>query len=179
MFKLMAKTKEQKQTILSGLKQKLSEQKSIVFVDFSKVDSKTLFKLRDNLKAEGGCITVVKKTLLKRALQALDKKGLAKKIDEIKGQLALVFGFSDEVTPSRLCYEAAKENEAIKILGGVLAGEYQGQERIIELAQLPTKQVLLGRLVGSLASPMSGFARALKGNLSNLVCALSEIQKVK
>ena len=122
---------------------------------------------------------VTKKSLLKKVLNSMGKKEIAEKIDEIKGQLALVFGFEDEIAPSRICYEAGKENENIKILGGVLDDEYQEKEQIMVLAQLPSKQVLLGRLVGSLAAPVSGFVHALKGNLNNLVYVLSEIQKVK
>jgi len=175
----MAKTKEQKQSTLDKLKQGLSEQKSAVFVDFSNVGSKALFQLRKDLKAEDCNITVVKKTVLKKALNVLNKKDLAKKIDEVKGQLALVVGFSDEVAPSRICFNAQKENEEIKLLGGILNDEYQTQETILTLAQLPSKQALLGQLVGSLNAPIAGFVHALKGNLSNLVCVMSEIQKVK
>jgi|ETNmetMinimDraft_2_1059921.scaffolds.fasta_scaffold38815_2 large subunit ribosomal protein L10 len=175
----MAKTKEQKQNTLDSLKDKLSEQKAAVFVDFSKVDSKTLFKLRAELKKEDCNITVIKKTILKKALNASGKKDLVKHIDEIKGQLALVYGFGDEVAPSRICFEASKENENVKILGGILANEYQEQGAVLALAQLPSKQQLLGQLVGSLNSPISGFVHSLKGNLSNLVCVLNEIQKVK
>jgi len=175
----MAKTKEQKQTAIKDLKEKITISKASVFIDFSKVDSDALFKLRDNLKKEGCNMTVTKKSLLKRVLNFIGENDLAKKIGEIQGQLALIFGFEDEIAPSRICYTAFKENENIKILGGVLANEYQAKEQIMVLAQLPSKQVLLGRLVGSLNAPVSGFVHALKGNLNNLVCVLSEIQKVK
>lgn len=175
----MAKTKEQKQDTIKNLKENLEKQKATVFVDFSDVDSKTLFKLRHDLKEEDCNITVTKKTILKKALKSLGKKELAKHIDEIKGQLALVYGFVDEVAPSRICFTAAKENENVKILGGILQNEYQTQDKVLMLAQLPSKQQLLGQLVGSLKSPVSGFVHSLKGNLNNLVYALSEINRVK
>jgi len=175
----MAKTKEQKQATIKDLKEKIAEQKASVFIDFSGVDSEAFFKLRDDLKQEGCNMMVTKKSLLKRVLGSIGKKDLAEKVGEIKGQLALVFGFEDEIAPSRICFEAGKANENIKILGGILDNEYQEKEQVMVLAQLPSKQVLLGRLVGSLNAPVSGFVHALKGNLSNLVCVLSEIQKVK
>lgn len=179
MFKFMAKTKTQKQKTIKDLKEKIAAQKASVFIDFSGVDSKTLFKLRGALKKEEGCLMVVKKTLLRKVLDALGEEELTKKVDEVEGQLAVAFGFSDEIAPSRICYNAQKENENIKILGGILGKEYQSGDRVLALAQLPSKQELLARLVGSLASPVSRVVYVLKGNLSNLVCALSEIQKVK
>ena len=175
----MAKTKEQKEKAINDIKENLTQQKATVFVDFSSVDSKTLFKLRRDLKEENCNITVTKKTVLKKALVSLGKNKLVKNIEDIKGQLALVYGFEDEVAPSRICFEASKENEIVKILGGILANEYQEQTAVLALAQLPSKQQLLGQLVGSLSAPISGFVHSLKGNLSNLVCVLSEIQKVK
>lgn len=175
----MAKTKEQKQVAINNLKKSIASQKASVFIDFSGVEAEALFKLRDDLKKEGCNMTVTKKSLLKRVLNSIGEKDLAKKVDEIKGQLALVFGFEDEAAPSRICYEAGKVNENIKILGGILDNEYQDKEQVMVLAQLPSKQVLLGRLVGSLNAPVYGFVHALKGNLNNLVCVLSEIQKVK
>lgn len=175
----MAKTKEQKQAAIKDLKEKIAASKASVFIDFSNVDSKALFKLRDDLKKEGCNMMVTKKTLLKRVLDSMGENDLAKKIGEIKGQLALVFGFEDEIAPSRICYEAGKENENIKLLAGVLGSEYQKKEQVLELAKLPSRQELLGRLVGSLNSPVSRFVHVLKGNLNNLVYALKEIQKVK
>lgn len=175
----MAKTKEQKKSILNELKDRIAAQKAIVFIDFSNVESKALFKLRDELKAKGGTLEVVKKTLLKKVLQGLKEKDLAKKIDEVKGQLALAFGFEDEVSPAKVCYGIQKENENLKILGGVLGSEYQTKERVMELAQLPSRQDLLARLLGSLSSPVSRFVYVLRANLNNLVSVLSEIQKVK
>jgi len=175
----MAKTREQKLNTIEKLKDNLEKQKAAVFVDFSNVDSKTLFKLRHDLKEEDCNITITKKTILKKALNSLGKKELAKHIDEIKGQLAFVYGFGDEVAPSRICFTAAKVNENVKILGGILANEYQEQSAVLALAQLPSKQQLLGQLVGSLNAPISGFVHSLKGNLGNLVRVLGEIEKVK
>lgn len=178
-FLFMAKTKEQKKKIITGLNEAFAEQKALVLLDFGGVDSKTLFKLRDELKAQNCQLKVVKKTLLRKALEKTEEKDLLAKLDELQGQLALAFGFSDEVAPAKICYKYTKENEQLKIIGGILNQHFNNKTQIIALAQLPSKKELLAQIIGVLQAPVSGFAHALKGNLSNLVYALNEIQKVK
>lgn len=175
----MAKTKEQKKKVIADLTEKIKRQKSVVFVDFGGLDSTKLFELRGELKNQGCQLKVVKKTLLKKVLEALKEKDLAQEIDKIEGQLALAFGFEDEIAPAQICWKFAEGTEVIKILGGVLGKEVLTKEKAIELAKLPSKQELLARLAGSLSSPIGGLLRALRGNLTNLVYVLNGIQKVK
>lgn len=178
----MPKTKSQKQKIIEGLTENFQKQKSTVLVDFSGCDSKFLFKLRDELGKSNCLLKVVKKTLLKKALETLTMKDISEKIDEIKLQLALVFGFGDEVIPAKICYQFSKENENLIILGGIIKNqkyEFLNAEDIIVLAQLPSREELIARLMGSLASPISGFINTLKGNLKGLIYALSAIKESK
>ena len=172
----MPKSKEQKNDIIKELEEDLKKQIVVLLFDFKGVDSKTLFKMRDELKANDAKLTVVKKTLLQKALKNQEFKS---KVEEIKGQLALVFGFKDEAQTAKTCYKYTKENEKLKIIGGVLENEFNISSRIIELAQLPTRQELLSQVVGCLNTPVAGFARSLQGVLSNVVLVFNEIQKVK
>ncbi len=175
----MPKTKEQKQEIIKELTKKVTDQKSAVLVDFKGIDSVKLFDLRDKLKQEECQLQVVKKTLLSKVLEKAGQEAIAQKINEIKGQVAIAFGFKDEVAPARICYEFGKENEEIKILGGILNQAFADSASVLALAQLPSKQELLSRLVGSLQSPISNLVYVMKGNMSNLVSVLNEIKKVK
>ena len=168
----MPKSFEQKQTIVASLKDKLSRQKANVFLDFKGVDSKTLFKLRDELKAARCGLLVMKKTLLKKALGLLGQRDVYKKVSEVEGQLALAFGFEDEVVPAKICRKIQKENEQLKILGGVFGGQYWGKEKMLELAELPPRNELLGRLVGSLQAPVRNFVYVLNGNIKGLMTVL-------
>ena len=182
MFKFMAKSRQEKQGIIGKLKDRLSQQKAAILLDFSGVDSSTFFALRDELKENEGNLMVVKKTLLKLALSKIDAGKMIEKIDEIEGQLALAFGLKNEITPAKICYKYSKENENLKLLGAIIKNkqhEFIDLEKVLELAQLPSKQELLARLVGSLKAPVNNFVYVLKGNLNNLVYLLSEIQKVK
>ncbi|MDD5146312.1 MAG: 50S ribosomal protein L10 [Candidatus Pacebacteria bacterium] len=175
----MAKTKEQKKQIVSELSEKMKEQKSIVMVDFSGVDSKAFFKLRDDLKAQGCALKVVKKTLMKKMLEGLKQQAFAQKIEEFKGQMALAFGLTDEVAPAKLCYQFGKDNKNFKIFGAMLGQEFYSNAQVADLANLPSKPQLLGQLVGVMQAPISGFCNVLSGNMRNLVYALKAIGKSK
>lgn len=175
----MPKTLQQKQEIIKDLAKKMADQKSAVLIDFKGIDSVKFFELRDKLKQEECQLQVVKKTLLTKVLERAGQETIAQKINEIKGQIAIAFGFKDEVAPAKICYDFGKEHEEIKILGGIFNQNFTDSASVIVLAQLPSRQELLGRLVGSLQSPISGLVYVMKGNLNNLVRVLNEIKKVK
>jgi len=175
----MAKTKEQKKVIIEDLTDKINRQKSAALIDFSGIDSVNLFALRDELKKEDCQLQVIKKTLVQKVLEKLGEKDLADKIKSIKGQMALVFGFSDEVAPAKVCYQFSKKQEKLQLIAGILGKEFLDKEKIMALAELPSKQELLARLVGSLKAPISNFVYVLNGNIKGLVCALNAIKENK
>jgi len=157
----MALTKEKKSKNLASLKEGISKQKSVMFVDFSKVASKDLFDLRKQLKEAGCRLHVGKKTLIRIAFGQQGITFWNKIKAAVPGQLALVFGIEDEVAPARIANQFAKKNEHFKILGGIFEGRFIDRERALVLANLPLRNELLGRLVGSLASSMTSFVRVL------------------
>jgi large subunit ribosomal protein L10 len=175
----MPKSREEKQKIIEDLKEKLQREKAIVLVNFSGLDSKALATLREDFKKLNGCFQVVKKTLLKKALESLGWKKLLQKIEEIAGQLALGFGFDDEIVPAKICYKYSQENKNLKILGGFLGNEFVEKEKVIELAKLPSREEILARLVGSLHNPISKFVNVLQSNIKGLIFAIEAIKQTK
>jgi large subunit ribosomal protein L10 len=157
----MALTKEQKTKQIDSIKEKVSKQKSMVFVDFSKVASKDMFSLRKSLKEAGCNLKIAKKTLVRIAFGQYGISYWNKIKESIPGQLALVFGIEDEVAPARIANNFAKTQENFKILGGIFEKRFIDKARVLELAAIPTRNELLGRLVGSLASSMTSFVRVL------------------
>ncbi len=97
----MAKTKEQKNKILQELKEKIAEQKVMIFVDFTGLKAKDLFRLRNELKEKNSQFLVSKKTLIKKALQ---ENKIEANPEEMDGEIALVFGFEDELAPIKTIY---------------------------------------------------------------------------
>lgn len=157
----MPLTKEQKTKQIDSLKGNISKQKSVIFVDFSKVASKDMFNLRKNLKEEGCNLKIAKKTLVRIAF-GQSKISFWNKIKEsIPGQLALVFGIEDEIAPARIANNFAKTQENFKILGGIFENKFIARDRVLELANIPPRNELLGRLVGSIYSSVSSFVRVL------------------
>lgn len=170
----MAKTKEQKQEIIDDLKEKIAEQKAMVFVDFAGIKVKDLSSLRKKIKAAGNNITVAKKTLLRMALK---KAGIEIDVKSLKGEIATVFGLKDEISPAKLVWQSSLENPNLKILGGFLENKFRGSEEIIALAQIPPREELLAKLVGSIKAPVSNFVYALNYNLKGLLYLLTKIKK--
>ena len=169
----MALTKEQKQKILDGLKEKIARQKVMILVDFTGLKVKDLSNLRKKIKAADGEIKVAKKTLLGLAVKGAGLEFEAKKL---KGEIASVFGYKDEISLTKIIYQFASANPNLKILGGFLENQFRTAEEIITLAQLPTKEELLSGLVRSVSAPISNFINVLQGNIRNLVYIISRIK---
>jgi large subunit ribosomal protein L10 len=168
----MAKTKQQKEQTIKALKESLDKQKAIVFVDFAGLKVGEMFDLRKKLKAAKANIKVIKKTLINKVFK---EKKLELDPSVLKGEIAVAFGFGDEISPAKISYEFSRQNKNLKILCGFLENEFKTGEQVIELAQLPSREQLLARLVGSISAPASNFVRVLEGNIKGLVYTLNAI----
>lgn len=167
----MAKTKEQKRKTLEDLKNKVAKQKAMVLVGIAGLEVKALSDLRKRIKAIDGNLKVAKKTLIEKAFKENNLEFDRKKYRE---EIALVFGFGDEISPAKTVYQFS--NEKAKILGGFLEGKFKEAEEIIALAKLPAKEELLAKLVGSIASPISGLVNVLEGNIKGLLRVLTQVK---
>lgn len=170
----MAQTKEQKGKILESLKEKIGLQKVVLFVDLAGVKVKDLSGLRKKLRQIEAKLTVAKKTLAKIALK---EKGIDVDTKKLQGEIGFIFGFKDQVLPAKAVYDFAKYNKNMKILGGLFENKLIDTDEVNTLALLPSREELLGRLVGTIAGPMSGTLNVLQGNIRGLVYALSAIKK--
>jgi large subunit ribosomal protein L10 len=158
----MALTKEQKIKQIESIKEKVLKQKSVIFVDFSNVSSKEMFGLRKSLKEAGCNLKIAKKTLIRIAFGRSNISFWNKIKLCIPGQLALVFGMEDEIAPARIANAFAKKQENFKILGGIFENRFIERDRVLVLANLPSRNELLSRLVGSFSSSIVGLARVLE-----------------
>lgn len=165
-------TKDQKKEIIGELKEKFSRQKAIVFSDYTGLTVNEAQELREKLREQGIDYKVAKKTLIDLALK---EAGLDMSTKDLSGQLSVAMGYEDEVMPAKILYEFSKSNENLKILAGLVSGEQMDSDKVIQLAKLPSKPELLGKVVGSISSPMSGLLNALHGNMRKLVYILKGI----
>lgn len=168
-------TKDQKKEIVKELIDKLSRQKSVVFFDCTGLTVNQFQELRSQLRKENIDCQVGKKTLINLALE---KAGLSKKIKvkELSGQVALSIGYEDEIAPSKILYNFSRKNENVKILAGLINGDYLDADAVISLAKLPSKQELVAKLIGNISSPLYGLTNVLEGNLRKLLFIFQSIK---
>lgn len=172
----MAKTRQQKEVALSDLSGSLKGAKGMVFANFQGLKTKETNELRADCRANNLEYVVMKKTLLKRALADM---GLEVDTKSFEGGVSVVLGSGDDVAPAQVIAKFAKTHDLAKIFGGVLEGQFIDAAKVSALAKLPSKQQLLGQLVGTLNAPVSGFVNVLAGNLRGLVTVLNAVKDQK
>ena len=136
-------TKEQKQKNIEDLRERIEKQKAMIFVDFTGLKVKDFSNLRKKVKKTNGEIKVAKKSLLGLAFQ---KSGIKIEFDKFKGEIAVVFGFQDQISSAKTIYQFTQGNPNLKILGGFFDNQIVGVQDVIELAKLPSKEELLAKL---------------------------------
>ncbi|RLC35296.1 MAG: 50S ribosomal protein L10 [Candidatus Nealsonbacteria bacterium] len=166
----MPLTKIQKQKILDNLKEKIGKQKAIAFANVSGLKVQDLTKLRREMEKKNCELKVAKKTLIGLALK---ENKIEVDLKKMQGEIALGFGYKDEIAPFKTLYDFAKNHEQLGILGGVIGEEYLEKEKAVELAKIPAREELLAKMVGSLSAPMSGFVNVLQGNIKGLLRILA------
>ena len=174
----MPKTKEQKKEILKNLEEKISQQKATVFLDFTGLGVKKMTELRRTAKKENCELKVAKKTLIQLAVKTKNPDA-GDTVRKLGGELAMVMGYGDEISPFRISQDFAKDNKELKILGGLFEEEFIDQEKALQLAKLPSREELLAKLLSSIQAPVSNFVYTLKGNVSSIVSVLNAIKETK
>ncbi len=173
----MPKTKQKKQEISRDIKERLAKSKSVVFTSFNALTVKENEALRNELVAGQAEYYAAKKTLLARTLSEANIDVDARSFD---GQVAVTFGYADEVGPAKILAKFVKDTEGrIKFLGGILEGKFIDAAGVTALSALPSKEELYAKIVGSINAPVSGFVNVLAGTLRSFVGVLSAIEKTK
>lgn len=170
----MPLTREQKQNILNDLTDKFNRAKAAILVDFNKLPVSKTMELRRNLKSIDAEYKVAKKTLISRVLRFGHFENVD--LDNFKTQVGIVFSYVDPAATAQSVWKFSKVNEALKILGGFLGFNWQDKDKIMALAKLPSREVLLRRLVRTIAAPLSGLVGVLSGNVRDLVSVLNNIK---
>ncbi len=170
-------TRNQKHELVKELTEKIKAAKSVIFVDFKGLKVKDATVLKKSLRAGEVEYVVVRKTLIDIALKNAGIEGA--NISKMEGQIALSLSNQDEVAAAKIIDTFAKTNDKVKMLGGVLEAQLMDASQVKALAKIPSKQQLLGQLVGTLNAPISGFVQVLSGNLRGLVQVLDAISEQK
>ncbi len=173
----MPKTRAQKAEIVSKVADRLRRMKGLAFSQISGYTMEDANKLRAKAKELQVEVFVTKRTLLSLAAKEAGIPGLES--DGMEGSILTAVGYEDEVSAAKLLKELQKGKEGIKLVGGYVAGQSFNAEEVTRLANLPSKQQLLGQLVGTLQAPISGLVQVLAGNIRGLVTVLGAIRDQK
>ncbi|HAS81037.1 MAG: 50S ribosomal protein L10 [Candidatus Nomurabacteria bacterium GW2011_GWE1_32_28] len=146
--------KSKKEEIIKSLEKAIKESLSVVFVNFHGMNVGDETVLRRELRDKGVDYKVSRKTLLKRALT----KKAEGDIPELSGEVAIAYS-KDEVASSREIYNFQKTHKGVlNILGGIFEGKFIGKERMMEIAVIPSREVLLSKIAFLLKSPIQRLA---------------------
>ena len=167
----MAITKEQKTQILQDLVDKFGRSKAVVFSDYRGLDVSSISDLRNRLREKGAETKVAKKTLIRLAAKESNIGELGDEVME--GPVSITFSYEDEMAGLKALFKFSKENENLKLLGGIINGKVVSAEEIIQLAKLPSHEELIAKFIGSINAPVSGFVGILSNLTSGLVRVLS------
>ncbi|MBR3847888.1 MAG: 50S ribosomal protein L10 [Oscillospiraceae bacterium] len=155
-----AKVLEEKKQLVAELAEQMKAASSGVLVDYKGINVEDDTKLRADMRKNNVDYRVIKNTLIRFAAKEAGLEGLD---DVLNGTTALAISADDVIAPAKVVAEYAKKDENIyNIKAGFIEGKVVSVEEIMQLANLPSKEILLGRLVGGLQGPIFGLALVLK-----------------
>lgn len=163
-----------RQKIVKELATALKDSEGLFIAHLEGLTNKELKALRDRLNTISSSFIVVKNAMCKLALMELKMEGLC---SYIEGTSAVGLCGTDIVETLKVLVNFGKDHAGLKLQGGFSDGRVLSLNTIKELASLPPRNVILGKFVSSINSPISGFVYTLKGVMNNLVYALEEIRK--
>ena len=172
------KVSPEKAAIVESMKEKLTNAKGAVFVSFTGLTVADVTKLRRKFVEAGVEYKVIKNTLTRIAAQQTGHEGLN---EILEGPTAMAMSTEDPVAPAKVLEEFIKETktQAITVKAGLLDGQIIDAAAVNELANLPSREVLLAKLLGSMQAPIAGTVNVLQGTIRNAVYVFEAVRKQK
>lgn len=150
---------EQKQVVISAIKEQLEGASSIVVVDYRGLTVEQDTLLRKNLREANVTYKVYKNTMIKFAFKGTDFEQLN---DVLAGPTAIAISYEDSVAGPRILKNMSKDMDKLEFKAGVVDGELYDVDGIVKIASIPSRDALLSKLLGSFKSPITNFARTIK-----------------
>ena len=153
----MAKV-ELKQPIVAEISEAIKEAQSVVLVDYRGLTVEQDTNLRKQLREAGVTYKVYKNTMMNFAFKGTDFEGLA---PYLEGPSAVAISTTDATAPARILAKFAKDAKALEIKAGVVEGTVYDATGMQAISQIPSREELISKLLGSLQSPITNFARVM------------------
>jgi large subunit ribosomal protein L10 len=158
----LALTRQEKEQLLQEYDEKAERAQVMIWANYKALRVAQITNLRNQLRQVGNAeAVVVKNTLLQRVLE---EKNLPTSEDLLSGPSVVTFVYDDLAANAKTVSDFARLNEAFfQVKGGIVGGRVVGPEGIRALADLPSREVLLARVLGGIQAPVSGFVTVLSG----------------
>ena len=155
---MSAEAKAKKQQVIDEIKAKLDGAKSAVIVDYMGTTVAEADEMRKELREANVDYTVYKNTIMKLATKGTEFEPLA---EAMKGPSAIAISKEDATAPARIIKGCIKKYEKMELKAGVVEGDYYDKDGINQIADIPSREVLLAKFLGSIQSPVGKFVRTL------------------
>ena len=156
---MSVEAKQAKQVVIDEIKERFEKSVSVVVVDYLGITVAEADELRKALREENVGFTVYKNKLVKRAIEGTEYEGL---IDALKGSSAFAFCEEDATASARIIAKAIKKYKKMEFKGGIVEGQVYDKAQIEALSEIPSKEELIARFMGSIQSPISKLVRTFK-----------------
>lgn len=167
--------REEKVRRVAELRERLSRARGLVLTEFRGLTVEEQTRLRRELRRVGVEFRVVKNTLTRIAARDAGVEAIE---PFLVGPTAIAFGYDDPVVAVKELVRAARElRDNLSIKAAVVEGQVVAGDRVQAIADLPSRQELLGRVVGAAAAPLTGFAGALAGLLRRFAYAVDALRR--
>ncbi|SCZ82075.1 50S ribosomal protein L10 [Acidaminobacter hydrogenoformans] len=155
----MSNNFDKKKLIVQEIKEKFEQAKSVVVVDYRGLKVEEATELRKIFREAGVDYKIYKNNLVKLALEGTDFETITK---DLTGPNAIAFGFGDPVVPAKILKDFAKDHKNLELKSGVIESTYYDVDGIKAIADIPSREVLIAKFLGSVKSPISNFAYLLQ-----------------
>lgn len=166
----------EKQTQIESLRSQFDRASFSIVAEYKGLSTAQLTELRSKLREVGGQFRVVKNTLARRAVA---DHVMAPLTEHFKGAVGVVFAFGDAAGAAKVVKEFAKSSGKFSVSAGVIEAEVLDVSGVNQIADLPSREELLAKLVGSINAPVSGLVNVLSGSTRALVYALAAVADKK
>jgi large subunit ribosomal protein L10 len=168
--------KAEKAATVADLTARLKASSTAVLADYRGMTVGQMRDLRTKLRGDGIQMVVVKNTLARRAAKAAGYEPLSA---ELVGPIAMLFAVDDVSAPARILNDYIRANRKMVIKGGLLEGQVIKADAVTELADLPSREVLLSRLLGAMQAPLGNLASVLQAPITKFARTLDAVRSQK
>ena len=166
----------QKAAVLKDTELRIKDVRGLYLADFSGMTVASLSLLRKKCREQGVQFRVIKNTLLKRAFH---ERGIKEFDQHLVGPTGLVFSTDNEMAPAKILADFAKEFEKPRLKAAVVDGQLYDDKAIVRLAKLPSREVLLSKVIATFIAPMSNFLGAVNAMLATPANMADALQREK